>query len=86
MRVYVLKQPSSEDPITPSPPDSADVNALDESGAYIVESSIRLTDESSTELRERAKKELLAFCKSLDGSIDFYAPDRLALDTRVKGS
>lgn len=75
-----------DDPLTVPPPASADVKALDESGAYIVEASVRTVDEGSSELREMAKEELLAFAKSIEGAIDFYAPDRLVLDTRVKGS
>ena len=86
MRAYTLKQASAKDPLLLPPPVEADVKALDESGAYIVEASIRTSDESGSDLREKAKEELVAFSKSLAGAIDFYVPDRLVLDTRVKGS
>jgi mediator of RNA polymerase II transcription subunit 18 len=36
-------------------------------------------------LLDQAKKELLDFKALLDGAIDLIAPDRLALDNRVKG-
>ena len=86
MRAYGLKQPAPDDPLTMPPPPSSDLRPLDGSGAYIIEASLRTTDESGSELREKAKRELLAFCKGLEGSIDFYSPDRLMLDTRVRGS
>ena len=86
MRAYGLKQAAPEDPLTMPPPESAGVRALDGSGACVIEASVRTIDESGSELREKAKKELLAFCKGLEGSIDFYAPDRLVLDTRVRGN
>ena len=86
MRAYTAEQASVEDPLSLPPSVDADVKALDGSGAYIVEASIRTTDESNSELREKAKEELIAFSKSVTGAIDFYAPDRLVLDTRVKGN
>jgi mediator of RNA polymerase II transcription subunit 18 len=86
MRAYAMKQTSAEDPLSLLPTPNANIQALDTSGAYVVEASIRATDESSSELREKAKKELLGFSKSLEGAIDFYAPDRLVLDTRVRAS
>ena len=86
VRAYTLRQPPVVDPLIVLPPASTDVMALDESGAYIVEASVRSIDEGSSELRDRAKEELLAFAKNIEGAIDFYAPDRLVLDTRVKGS
>lgn len=86
MRVYRLKQPAQDDPVTTTPPNKADVLPLDGSGAYIVEASVRTTDDSGSELREKVKRELTAFSKGLEGAIDFHAPDRLALDTRVRAS
>ena len=86
LRAYTLREPASVDPLTLPAPGSENFKVMDDSGAYIVEALIRTTDESTSELREKAKEELLAFAKSVDGAVDFHAPDRLALDTRVKGS
>lgn len=85
LRVYTPNEPNTEDSLMSSPPTKLDVKLLDESGACIIEASIRVVDESSIALRDSAKKQLLDFAKSLDGAIDFYPPDRLALDTRVRG-
>lgn len=86
VRANTLKQPPVDDPLMVPPPSITDVKALDESGAYVVEAFVRTVDEGNSELRDKAKEELIAFAKSIEGAIDFYAPDRLILDTRVRGS
>lgn len=61
-----------------------DYALLDSSGTCIVEASIRLEDRSNSKLADSAVKELLDLKRLLQGAIELYAPDRLALDTRVK--
>lgn len=86
VRAYGLKQPPTEDALSLPPLTSADLKALDASGAYLVEASIRAADESGVEIKDKAKKELLKFTEGLHSAISFYAPDRMALDSRVKGA
>lgn len=58
---------------------------VDPSGSFMVEATIRVADPSNSKIADQAKQELLAFQTYMDGVLDLYAPDRLALDTRVKG-
>lgn len=69
----------------PTTPDDARWRSLDPSGSWIVEVAIRVADSSNAELTGRATDELLAFKTEMAGAIELFMPDRLALDTRVKG-
>lgn len=62
----------------------ADLKLLDPSGNWLVEAVTRVQDLSSTELTDKAKRELLSFQSLMEGAIDFYTPDRFALDTRIR--
>ncbi len=75
---------ASADFLTSPPALAIDTPPLDRSGSMLVEAAVRVEEGSSTALREQAAKELLAFAETVKGSIDFYVPDRLALDPRVK--
>ena len=86
IRIYrILPYTSETSPLLRAPPVVAELTPLDPSGAYIVEACIRVEDRSNARLNDQATKELLEFKKTLDGAIDLHVPDRLALDTRVKG-
>ena len=69
-----------------SAPQKEDLEPVDASGAYVVEAYVAADDGTSTELREKGVAELLKFAKDVDGAIDFRVPNRLALDTVVKGA
>lgn len=73
------------DPISSPAPSPKDQKLVDISGSWIIEASLRVEDASNSTLTEKAKQELLAFQETMDGAVDLIAPDRLALDTRVKG-
>lgn len=79
------QQPIWEGP-PPAPFDETRWRLLDPSGSWIVEVAIRVADGSNAELTGHAAKELLAFKTEMAGAIDLFMPDRLALDTRVKGA
>lgn len=79
-------QASTETPLDAPLPSNEDLRPLDPSGAYLVESCVRIDDATNSKLRERAIEELTAFTKTLEGAVDLRVPDRLALDTRVKAS
>lgn len=57
---------------------------LDPSGAYVIKAFVRTEDGVDSSVRDRAREELLRFAETVKGAIDLYAPDRLALDPRVK--
>lgn len=75
---------ATEYPIDAPPPSPADLKLLDPSQSWIVEATTRVEDTSNGEITDKAKKELLNFQTFMDGAIDLYVPDRLALDTRVR--
>lgn len=62
----------------------ADLKLLDPSGTWLVEAVTRVEDLSSTEVTDKAKRELLSFQSLMEGAIEFYTPDRFALDTRIR--
>lgn len=79
------QQTPSADPIDTTMPTEPDMSRpLDPSGSYTVQACVRVEADASTALRDQAAKELLAFAESLKGAVDLRAPDRLALDPRVK--
>ncbi|KXT06977.1 hypothetical protein AC578_7162 [Pseudocercospora eumusae] len=84
-RLYRMRQsPESADPIASPAPSPKGQKLVDPSGSWIIEASIRVEDGNNSTLTDRAKQELLAFKETMDGALDLIAPDRLALDTRVK--
>jgi mediator of RNA polymerase II transcription subunit 18 len=76
--------PSSETSASQTSSDSASWRLLDASGAHIVEATVRVADPSNARLTGVAVEELAAFKAEMAGAVDFYMPDRFALDTRVK--
>jgi mediator of RNA polymerase II transcription subunit 18 len=74
-----------EKPIDDAPPSTMDdLSPIDLSGAWIVDATVRVEDSANAELTEQAKRELERFRGAMNGAVDFRAPDRLALDTRVR--
>jgi len=57
---------------------------LDPSGGFVLEARVRVDDRSKPKLVSAATDELNAFREMMRSSIDMKAPDRLALDTRVR--
>jgi hypothetical protein len=47
---------------------------------------VRMEDRKNTKIAEQAIAELLQFQNAVEGVIDLRVPQRLALDTRVKGA
>lgn len=52
----------------------------------MVEAFVRVGDPTNGPLCEQAVKELAAFKTTVEGTLDLIAPNRLALDTRVKNT
>ena len=84
-RIYTDPNSISDDPIGDPIPSQAELKLLDTSGCFVIEAALRIGDATSSKLAQQAMQELQAFSAKMHGAIDFYAPDRLALDTRVKG-
>lgn len=57
---------------------------LDPSGAFVLEARIRIDDRTKPTLVSQATDDLNKFKNLMRGSVDMRAPDRLALDTRVR--
>lgn len=85
-RIYVYAQAESGDPLTSDPPSGENLKLLDPSGTYLVEAIVRAEENSSSTVRDKAIEELLGFAKTMEGAIDLRVPDRLALETKVKGT
>lgn len=64
----------------------ATFDPLDPSGAYILQASVRLTDNPGPDIIARGQAELLKFQNDIKGVVDLKLVDRLALDARVKSS
>jgi mediator of RNA polymerase II transcription subunit 18, fungi type len=82
----VLQREKQVDPPsinTPVSTASADLKPLDHTGGYILEAKIRLS-ESSPALIKTGEDQLTGLRNRLKGVIEMKAPERLALDTRVK--
>ncbi|MBE7181453.1 MAG: hypothetical protein INR71_09640 [Terriglobus roseus] len=60
------------------------LSPLDDSGAWVLEASILLERDPKPELVTRGTRELLALQAQMKGVVTLAAPERLALDTRVK--
>lgn len=77
-----------QDPLaeTSPPRTPSQLKLIDASGSFIIEVSICVEDPTNSSLTEAAVAELTRFKSTLDGAIDLIAPDRLLLDTRVKGN
>ncbi|GAB7348237.1 hypothetical protein MBLNU459_g6231t2 [Dothideomycetes sp. NU459] len=65
-------------------PSLSSLTPLDASGAFVLEARIRIEDRTKPSLISAATDELGVFRDLMKGSIDMRAPDRLALDTRVR--
>ena len=76
---------TNDEPLRAAPPTADNLQPFDPNGTYVIEAYLRAEDGISNTLREKAIAELLAFVKSVDGSIDLRMTNRLALDTAVKG-
>ena len=85
-RIYISVPTESEHFLASAPPSRENLKLLDPSGTYLVEATVRAEDNSSSTIREKAMEELLGFAKTIEGAIDFHVPDRLALETKVKGT
>ena len=57
---------------------------LDKSNALVVETMVRLQEGKNIDLVTRGTSELLGFKDRMKPLVDLKAPERLALDTRVK--
>ncbi|TKA82995.1 hypothetical protein B0A55_04660 [Friedmanniomyces simplex] len=67
-------------------PTLSDCKPVDPSGTYYFEACVRVEDGGNSKIVEHATTELMAFKKQVEGAIDLPVPERLALDTRVKGT
>ena len=57
---------------------------LDESGGYVLQTSVEVVDGMNKELKDRATKQLMALSDTLKQAVSLTPGDRLALDTRFK--
>lgn len=82
----VLVPTSSAMPSGSDPGDikRSDLRLLDESGAYILQASVRVQDGSKVETVQRGASELLGLRETLKGVVELEVVDRLSLDTRVR--
>jgi mediator of RNA polymerase II transcription subunit 18, fungi type len=62
----------------------SDLQLLDKSGSWILQSSVRVLDGSKPESMALGINELKAFKDQMKGVVDLEVGDRLALDTRVR--
>ena len=86
LRVHLAKEQAQADKVLEGPPlPLSDLDILDPSGAFLVEVSVRMEDRKNTKIAEQAFAELEKFKRDMEGVIDLRVPDRLSLDTRVKG-
>ncbi|EME84001.1 uncharacterized protein MYCFIDRAFT_195181 [Pseudocercospora fijiensis CIRAD86] len=83
-QVFRMHGADLSDPISSTVLFPKDQKLIDPSGSWIIETSIRVEDGNNSNLTDKAKQELLAFKETMDGALDLIAPDRLALDSRVK--
>ncbi|KAK5127354.1 hypothetical protein LTR85_006693 [Meristemomyces frigidus] len=73
------------EPLDAPPLVLADCRPVDPSGSYLFEAYVRVEDGTNSKLTEQAMSELMALKSQLEGAVDLRVPDRLSLDTRVKG-
>ncbi|KAK4549779.1 hypothetical protein LTR36_005080 [Oleoguttula mirabilis] len=74
------------EPLDAPTPVLADCRPVDPSGSYLFEACVRVEDGTNSKLTEQAMSELQALKNQLEGAVDLRVPDRLSLDTRVKGA
>ncbi|KAI5359957.1 Putative mediator complex, subunit Med18 [Septoria linicola] len=84
LRYYSHHGQMPQDPIDAAPVVASKLKLVDGSGTWLIEVTIRVEDGADTDLNDKAIKELMSFQSSVTGALDLIAPDRLALDTRVK--
>lgn len=85
--LWTQQEALAADKVLEGPPLAlSELQVLDPSGTYVVEVSVRLEDRKNTKIASEAVAELEGFRRSVEGVIDLKVPDRLALDTRVKGA
>lgn len=85
-RVHLAKEQMQTDKVLEGPPlPLSDLEILDPSGTFLIEVSVRMEDRKNTKIAEQAFAELEKFKRNMEGVIDLRVPDRLSLDTRVKG-
>jgi len=66
-------------------PATADLELVDPSGGFVLEATVRIEDRSKTVLMQRAMEELGWLKAELKGVVELRVPERLSLDTRVRG-
>ena len=82
----VLCFPPSADPGLEGPLPALDTLVLlDASGGWTLEASVRIDDRGKPALVRSAREQLLALQRDLKGAIELRVPERLSLDTRVRG-
>ena len=94
--VVPMEEGKTEGLINASPISAKDLKLVDASGSLIVESLVRVAtldkpnpaeDQAKKDkpsVTDMARQQLLKFQAAMDGAVDLYAPDRLALDTRAR--
>ncbi|KIW13272.1 hypothetical protein PV08_08459 [Exophiala spinifera] len=63
--------------------DISKLKDLDQSGGYIMQTTVEVVDGNAPELKEKGTRQLLAHKEALKQAVDLTPGDRLALDTRV---
>lgn len=82
----VLKVPIADakpGPVTTLPP-LEDLVLLDVSGAFVLEATVRIEDRTKPTLVQTANDELNWLKTKMKGVVELRAPERLALDSRVR--
>ncbi|KAK0260903.1 hypothetical protein B0A54_01286 [Friedmanniomyces endolithicus] len=74
------------EPLDAPTPVLSDCKPIDPSGTYHFEACVRVEDGGNSKIVEQATAELMAFKKQVEGAVDLRVPERLAFDTRVKGT
>ncbi|KAF2759781.1 hypothetical protein EJ05DRAFT_498982 [Pseudovirgaria hyperparasitica] len=75
--------PPSQSPVA-TLPSYESLKPVDPSGAYIMQTSVRLVDNAGPDNLGRGQEELVKFQGTMKGIVELQVVDRLALDTRVK--
>lgn len=81
---FVPGVPDQSSPQQSLPPLSS-LTLLDPSGAFLLEAKVQVDDRTKQTLVQRAFDQLNWLKSELKGVVELRAPERLALDTRVKG-
>ncbi|KAF1991291.1 hypothetical protein K402DRAFT_323070 [Aulographum hederae CBS 113979] len=80
----ILPLPTPTNPLTTPLPPLPSLAPLEKTGSYILQTSLRLIDNTKPELVTRGTKELLQMQAQLRGVVELGVVERLALDTRVR--